>query len=124
MELPRPPVVAEAGPECQHLVDGRSRKLVDAREAVQEALVIGQHGFHPGLLQHDLGHPDAIRILRAAPGQIAPVAVEPGEQIAPEGGLGRYHRDKLYTVQAKLAGADRGDPAGTRNRRVSPFLHG
>ena len=39
-----------------------------------------QHRGYASLLQHDLRKPDAIRISITAPGQVALVAVVPGEQ--------------------------------------------
>jgi hypothetical protein len=54
------------------------------------------------------------------------VAIEPGEQIgAKRGGFEEWHRDKLYAVQAKLAGGGAGDPGGPRGQEqeVRLFLH-
>ena len=44
------------------------------------AFPIRDYRFNLRLLQHDLGHPDSIRIARAAPGQIAGGVSKPVEQ--------------------------------------------
>jgi len=80
MELPRPPVVAEAGPESEHVVQGRRGQRFHGRKAVQEALVIRQHHLDARLLQHHLGEPDAIGVALPPPGQVAAVPVKPVEK--------------------------------------------
>ncbi|KAG0741264.1 hypothetical protein G6F24_016765 [Rhizopus arrhizus] len=73
-------VVAQSGPVRHHvfLRGGGQRGYV--REALQEAVVIGDHGGHLRLLQHDLGQPDPIRVTRVLPGQImAAVLALPGD---------------------------------------------
>src|SRR5690606_14702610 len=47
-----------------------------------EALVVRDHGLDPRLLEHDLAHPDRVRIARAAPREVALPAVEPVEERA------------------------------------------
>ena len=50
------------------------------REARQEALVVGEDGLDPGLLEHDLGEPDPVRVACPAARAGPPVAVVPGEE--------------------------------------------
>ena len=55
-------VVAEPGPELEHVVERRGGKLRDRRKAREEARIIRSDRLHGGLLQHDLGEPDPIGI--------------------------------------------------------------
>ncbi len=77
-------VVAEPGPGRQHVVDRRGGERRDGRPALDEAAEIVAHGGDGGLLQHDLGKPDDIRIGprsgRGAPGEGATMAVVPAKQ--------------------------------------------
>ena len=81
-------VIAEAGPGLEHVVERRRRQRPNIGPARQKARVIGPDRLDRGLLQHDFGEPDAIRIgalaRRRAPRQLAAMAVVPGEQV---GGL-------------------------------------
>ena len=91
MQVARPRVVAEARPGPQHLLERRRRQLLDRRPALEEPRVIGRDRLHRGLLQHDLGQPDPVRIGRLArpraPRQHAAMPVVPGEQRARVGQL-------------------------------------
>ena len=82
-------VVAKAGPELEHILQRGRGKLCDGRKAREEARIVGSDRLHGGLLQHDLGEPDAIRVCAfafpCAPRQHAAVAVVPAQQI---GGIG------------------------------------
>ncbi len=60
-------VVAEPGPEPQHVVERRRRQRADVRPAREEAREIGPDRLHGGLLQHDFGQPDPVGIV-ASPG--------------------------------------------------------
>jgi len=41
-----------------------------------------EHGGYAGLLEHDLGDPDAIRIAGSPPGKIATIAIVPMQESA------------------------------------------
>ena len=62
-----------------------TRQGFDIRKAVDEPVVVAGDGFDLSLLQHDFADPDAVKRRVAAPGKIAPVPVEPGEQSAAKG---------------------------------------
>jgi len=47
-------------------------------------LILGQHAIDLGLLQHDLGDEDVIRVTRPPPWEIAAVPFVPAEEPAPE----------------------------------------
>ena len=64
-------VVAEPGPQFEHVGELRCREAFDRGEALQEARVIGRDRPHCRLLQHDFGEPYPIR-LGCLPGLGAP----------------------------------------------------
>src|SRR5437762_3047726 len=70
MEVAGARVVAEPGPEVQHLIHRGRGERAHIREALHEAPVIGHDGRDLGLLQHDFRHPDAIRGAVLLPGKI------------------------------------------------------
>jgi len=72
-------VVAESGPEAENLLLGGFGEGADIRETREEFFVVGDDGVDAGLLEHDFGEPDAVRVAGAAPGKIAVGAGEPGE---------------------------------------------
>ena len=76
MQVARAAVVAEPAPGGQHVVERRRGERAHVGKSRQEALVVAEHRRHLGLLQHDLGQPDAVRIARALPRQPVP-AVHP-----------------------------------------------
>jgi len=55
-------VIAEPGPELEHVIERRRRELNDRREAFEEARIVGCDRLDGGLLQHDFGEPDPIRV--------------------------------------------------------------
>ena len=77
-------IVAESGPRLEHIIERRRRELFDRGEALEEAGIVRRHGADRGLLQHDLGEPDPIRISDGArprpPWQDATMAIVPGEK--------------------------------------------
>ena len=84
MQVARAGVVAEPGPEFEHVVELGRGQITRRRPARQEPLIIGRDRFDRGLLQHDLGQPDAVRIGclagQCAPRQATAMTVIPGEQ--------------------------------------------
>ena len=80
LKIPGAAVVAQALPQLHQLVLGRRRQSLHRREGPQKAGVVPQHRRHPGLLEHDLRHPDAVRVRGPAPGQIPGIASEPSQK--------------------------------------------
>ncbi len=84
VQIARPRVIAEARPQPQHVLEISRGQRMDGRETGEEAQIIRDGRGDRGLLQHDLGKPDPVRIARlagdGAPGKDAPVSVVPGEQ--------------------------------------------
>ena len=76
-----PAVVAQALPEAQHLLFLGPGQVGGGRKRLEEALEVGDDRRDLGLLQHDLGEPDAIGVARALPRQVVPaVALLPGDE--------------------------------------------
>ena len=77
-------VIAQPGPGLQDVAERRRRQRLEIGPARQEARIIGRDGLDRGLLQHDLGEPDPVRIGalagRRPPRQFPAVAVVPGEE--------------------------------------------
>ena len=62
MEVAGTRVIAEPGPRLHDLINGGLGQRLDGRKAVEKAQVEGFDRRNRGLLQHDLGQPDPIRI--------------------------------------------------------------
>ncbi len=86
MQVARPAVIAQAGPQPQHLLGTRTRQRTESGEAAQETAVVRHDRRYSRLLEHDLGKPDAVRVAGAPPRQVALPAMKPAEQPAPEHG--------------------------------------
>jgi len=82
MQVARPGVIAEARPVLDDGIDRRRGKRLHIGKTGQKSGVIRDHGADLSLLQHDLGQPDAVRVLRPLPGQVvAPGGLLPGDQV-------------------------------------------
>ena len=96
MQIARARIVAEPGPHPQHVVLRGAAERGDIRPARQKLLEIRPDRFDAGLLQHDFGQPDPIRIgplaRRRPPRQPTAVTVVPVEQQRRAGGArnGRF----------------------------------
>ena len=81
MQVARPCVVAKPSPGGHHILDGRRRQIPHRREPTDEPPIMRYDGGDRGLLQHDLGQPDPVRVRRLArlgpPRQSAAVPVIP-----------------------------------------------
>ena len=86
MEVPSPPVVPQPLPGLEHIVNVRAGERVQVRKPIEPLAVVPEHGLHPGLLQHDLGDPDPIRIGLAAPGEVPGRTVVVAKKGLPERG--------------------------------------
>jgi len=101
-EVARAPVVAEARPLREHIVLRRGGKRPHVGEALQESPVAVAHDLHPRLLEHHFRHEDAVGVLRATPGEIAPAPVVPSQELSPEGG--RRNRGGTLPGRFRVAG--------------------
>ena len=79
-QIPHPAVVAQPLPELVQLIVTAGGKAFDIRQPLKEPGVVALHRLHPGLLEHDLRHPDVVGLPVRAPGQVPPVLPVPGQQ--------------------------------------------
>src|SRR5262249_2612795 len=74
-------VVAKPSPLGEHLLELGPCQCHNAGPPGEEARIIGDHRSDRGLLQHDLGKPNGVRVglpaCRRTPWQLAPLAVAP-----------------------------------------------
>src|SRR5882672_5429911 len=83
VQITGPRVVAQPAPQRQDIVERRCRERLHAGKTRKEAPVVRNNGGNLGLLQHDLGEPDAVGIARPLPRQVvAPVTGLPAHQPA------------------------------------------
>ncbi len=80
VKIGRAAVVAERAPCLGHFGRAGAGQVFEGRVARQELVVLGDDAVDLGLLEHDLGNKDAVRLAGAAPGQIAAVTRVPGEK--------------------------------------------
>ena len=96
VEMSRTRVIAKSGPQLEHVLERRCSERAHIRPAGSKAREIRRDRLHGGLLQHDLGEPDAVRIgalaMSGAPRQHAAVPIVPGEQ------RGRIGRPELLSA--------------------------
>src|SRR5262245_14486979 len=80
MQVPGATVIAEPGPRGEHVGLAGARERGDGGIACDEALIEWECGRHAGLLEHDLGDPDAVGIANPPPRQIPVAPAVPVEQ--------------------------------------------
>jgi len=81
VEVSRSAVIAESLPGCQNLVQGRLGQRIQSGKSLQESLVSEPGGFHPGLLEKNLRHPDPVGIPGPPPRKVSAIPVVPPEKI-------------------------------------------
>jgi len=81
-------VVTQAFPELVNSLRRGFGEGFGVRQGSHPALPKGEDCFDLGLLEHDFGNPDGVRIMRAAPGQVAGILGEPVEQNGDDCGEG------------------------------------
>jgi hypothetical protein len=105
-------VVAEAGPEGEHVVFFGLGEGFEGGKAAQELGVALDDGGDARLLEHDLGEPGGVGVADAAPGELAGVEAIPGEELgAEELGL-EGERGRRGALRQRLGGGARA--GGTR----------
>ena len=107
MEIARAGIIAEPGPHPQHVILRGAAERGDIWPARQKLQEIRPDGFDAGLLQHDFGQPDPVRIgplaRRRAPRQPTPMPVIPLEQ---QRGTGRAVLNGVGELLASGQGHD------------------
>jgi len=99
VEVPGAGVVAQPFPVLEHLVIARPSQGLDRGEGFEEAFVVRRALIDARLLEDDLGQPDGVGVLRAAPGQVARGAAIPCEQ-----GLAEWGSDGRGAFQTRMVG--------------------
>lgn len=79
-EMPGPGIVTQTSPGFEHFGQGGLSQRGQGWKKFQEAVIIGQDRFDPGLLQHELRNHDPIRIRLLPPRQVSPVTGIPSEK--------------------------------------------
>ncbi len=103
VQIARTRVVAEPSPQAEHFGQRRACERVHRGKALEKAPVVGNHGADLRLLQHHLGDPDRVGILRRAPRQLALMPIEPADQ---------SRAQRLHRLGGISAGATGGGVAG------------
>src|SRR5262245_60462122 len=67
VETPGAPIIAEWAPHARHLATLGARQMLHGRIAREELAILGDDSIDLCLLEHDLGHEDAIRLSRPPP---------------------------------------------------------
>jgi hypothetical protein len=68
MEIPGAVVIAKALPGVEHIVLRSAGNRSEIRESVKPSIIIRDYGGDLGLLKHELGYEDGVRIAGFAPG--------------------------------------------------------
>ena len=80
MEVSCTCIVTKARPQSEHFIQFGLGKIIEGGQCFEKAVEVGDHGGHLSLLEHDLRHPDPIRILGLLPGEVvAPPKVVPSD---------------------------------------------
>lgn len=80
VEISGASVVAEALPGVEHIVLRRARQGRKTREPAQPLFIIGEHGSDLGLLKHQFGNEDGVRIAGPPPRKVAAVLGAPAKE--------------------------------------------
>src|SRR5579862_111619 len=109
-----PGIVAQAFPELEHRVKRRLRQRLRGGKALHPALVVRHDGRDLGLLEHDLGDPDRVRILRAPPWQVPRTPAVPRQEL--------FHVHRAIVTRARGRGKRLGGPIWREASRPSGSL--
>jgi hypothetical protein len=80
VQVERAAVVAEPLPRTDDVRSGRGRKNLDRWPALEPSEVARDDARDLGLLEHDLGDEDRVRVARLSPGEVAAAAPVPDEE--------------------------------------------
>jgi hypothetical protein len=110
---PRAAVVAETAPGGQDVGFFRLGKGGYGGEQGEETRVVVEDRSDPGLLEHDLGDPDAVGVGALPPREITGVGVEPGQQGLLEfSDVGRTGNHSLNVSEGAVGSQDMTLPYG------------
>ena len=95
-EISRPSVISETLPRAKHLVFGSVSQNGEVGKSQEPVIIIGDHGRNLGLLEHEFGDKDGVRITGSAPREIAAVAAIPTQQVTTK--FGCLERDRCTSI--------------------------
>ena len=81
LHVPDPAVIAEPLPQLHELPFLHFREVLHGGKTFDEAVEVGDHRIHPGLLQHDLGNPYPVWAGLRAPWHLPFFRMEPGDEL-------------------------------------------
>ena len=97
-------IIAESLPGVQDVIFRGSGQGAEIGEPTEPVIIIWDHGSDLCLLEHELGHEDAVRIAGVAPGKIAAMATMPAKKRLAEGAdVFWRHQDLQQTFNAQPA---------------------
>ena len=82
VEIAGPGVIAQAGPGLEDFGKRRPGQVAEGGKSSDKAVIVGNHGFNPGLLEHKLRNHDPIGIPGSPPGQVPFMGDIPAEKSA------------------------------------------
>ena len=80
MKVARPRVITEALSGMENIGFSRAGKRADGGETTEPSIIVRDHGGDLSLLEHYLGDEDGVRVVGAAPGEIAAVTGIPAKK--------------------------------------------
>lgn len=83
-QISRARIIAEALPRMKDVIFGSRRESRDSGKPPEPFIIIRDHAGNLGLLKHDLGDENGVRIAGATPGKIPSVFSVPGKKRAAE----------------------------------------
>jgi len=115
VEIVGAPIVTQALPAFPHRLGTSLRQGLHRGIALEEFPVVLLDAGHLGLLQHELGHENLVRVSCATPREVTPLAPEPRKQATFErervGGMSGGHGQGTYVGGGQLeVGRVRGGP--------------
>ena len=106
-QISRARIVAEPLPGVENVIFRSRGKCCDVGKPPQPFIIIRDHGGDLGLLEHDLGNEDGVRIVGVTPTQIAAVFAEPATESAAKGWSEiRSHVKKTSNAQRRTSNAE------------------
>jgi hypothetical protein len=77
MKISRAVVIAESLPGVEHIILRSPGNRGEIRKSAQPFIVIGDHSTDLGLLKHELGDKDRVRVAGIAPRQVPSIPAKP-----------------------------------------------
>ena len=129
VEVSRAGIVPETLPRLQDGVQFRPGKGSQVGKFEEKAVIVRSDGFDPGLLEHDLRYPDAIRVPRLPPRHRTGRRPEPPQERRGDPRVGAaaflgapFHKEVRYPESASEGAAPAAAPPGAIARWGIPPL--